>query len=172
MLTLHDGRRDRVLAVARAVDSRGRRRYHLDIKLDTLVTKVNLDDCLRATGVSYLEGKSLYRADPRSPAAGAGNPGSANATREVIIAGGTFNTPQILQLSGIGPRDELERLGIPVRANLPGVGRNLRDVSNNLLFFIIPPRTNLLTLDDGSTSRWPSSARPLPTSPSPRTAPF
>lgn len=119
--------RDRVLAVARAVDCHGRRRYHLDIKLDTLVTKVNLDDCLRATGVSYLEGKSLYRADPRSPGAGAGTPGSVNVTREVIVAGGTFNTPQLLQLSGIGPRAELERLGIPVRADLPGVGRNLRD---------------------------------------------
>ena len=45
----------------------------------------------------------------------------------MIVAGGAFNSPQILQLSGIGPAEVLEPLGIPVRVNLPGVGRNLQD---------------------------------------------
>jgi choline dehydrogenase-like flavoprotein len=45
----------------------------------------------------------------------------------VILAGGAFNTPQLLMLSGIGPRDGLERHGIEVRVDLPGVGRNLQD---------------------------------------------
>jgi choline dehydrogenase-like flavoprotein len=45
----------------------------------------------------------------------------------VIVCGGAFNSPQLLMLSGIGPRAELERLGIPVRIDLPGVGRNLQD---------------------------------------------
>jgi choline dehydrogenase len=51
----------------------------------------------------------------------------ANATGEVILSGGAFNTPQLLMLSGIGPRDVLEPLGIPLRIELPGVGRNLQD---------------------------------------------
>ena len=49
------------------------------------------------------------------------------ASREVVLAGGAFNTPQLLMLSGVGPREELERHGIPVRVDLPGVGRNLQD---------------------------------------------
>jgi choline dehydrogenase-like flavoprotein len=49
------------------------------------------------------------------------------ASREVILAGGAFNTPQLLMLSGIGPRDVLDDNEIPVRVELPGVGRNLQD---------------------------------------------
>jgi choline dehydrogenase-like flavoprotein len=45
----------------------------------------------------------------------------------VILCGGTFNSPQLLMLSGIGPPDELQRLRIPVRVPLPGVGGNLQD---------------------------------------------
>jgi choline dehydrogenase-like flavoprotein len=51
----------------------------------------------------------------------------ARAAREVILCGGAFNTPQLLMLSGIGPRDVLEPLGIPLRLELPGVGKNLQD---------------------------------------------
>jgi choline dehydrogenase len=47
--------------------------------------------------------------------------------RELILAAGAINTPQLLLLSGIGDGDELRRLSIPVRVNLPGVGRNLTD---------------------------------------------
>ena len=46
---------------------------------------------------------------------------------EVILAGGTVNSPQLLLLSGIGPADHLRALGIPVAVDLPGVGRNLQD---------------------------------------------
>jgi choline dehydrogenase-like flavoprotein len=45
----------------------------------------------------------------------------------VILSGGAFNTPQLLMLSGIGPRAVLEPLGIPVRVEVPGVGKNLQD---------------------------------------------
>src|SRR5690606_26241513 len=47
--------------------------------------------------------------------------------REVILAAGAFNTPQLLMLSGIGPRDQLNALGIGIRVELPGVGKNLQD---------------------------------------------
>ncbi len=50
-----------------------------------------------------------------------------SATREVILSGGAFNTPQILKLSGIGPKEELVRHGIDVKMDLPGVGANLQD---------------------------------------------
>jgi choline dehydrogenase len=51
----------------------------------------------------------------------------ARATSEVILASGTVNSPQLLMLSGIGPANDLERLGLPVVRNLPGVGKNLQD---------------------------------------------
>lgn len=51
----------------------------------------------------------------------------ACACKEVIVSGGVFNSPQLLQLSGIGNAKLLSSLGIPVISNLPGVGENLRD---------------------------------------------
>ncbi|ETN43201.1 uncharacterized protein HMPREF1541_02360 [Cyphellophora europaea CBS 101466] len=106
--------------------------YPLTIQTQTLVTKINFDtttgDKPHATGVSYLHGQSLYRADPRAPRTGSGGiPGTATARREVIISGGTFNTPQILKLSGIGPAEELAEFDIPTLIDLPGVGTNMQD---------------------------------------------
>ncbi len=49
------------------------------------------------------------------------------ARREVVVSGGAVNSPQLLMLSGVGPREQLESLGIPVRRDLPGVGENLQD---------------------------------------------
>jgi len=78
------------------------------------------------TGVEYLRGERLYRAHRRASDS-AGEPRVVRASREVILAGGAFNTPQLLMLSGIGPRAALESRGIGVRVDLPGVGRNLQD---------------------------------------------
>ncbi|KAI1839359.1 hypothetical protein JX266_014430, partial [Neoarthrinium moseri] len=80
-----------------------------------------------AVGVDFLEGESLYRADPRAGSSEPTGSGSVNATREVIIAAGAFNTPQLLKLSGVGPREELEAFGIPTIVDLPGVGGNMQD---------------------------------------------
>ena len=51
----------------------------------------------------------------------------ATAEREVILCGGAVNSPQLLMLSGIGPAEHLNDLGIPVLSELPGVGQNLED---------------------------------------------
>lgn len=121
---------DFVMETINAVNADGSRKYHLDLQLETLVTNVRFDtsgDKPRAVGVDFLQGKSLYRADPRSGSASAGIPGSVNATREVILSAGTFNTPQLLKLSGIGPKEELSKFNIPVLVDLPGVGKNLQD---------------------------------------------
>jgi choline dehydrogenase len=115
----------------------------LTIQLESLVTRVlfsydnnrtrggaNSGNQPRAIGVEYLRGKSLYRADPRSSAGKATtNPTTHKvfARREVILSAGVFNTPQLLKLSGIGPREELDSFRIPVLVDLPGVGTRLQD---------------------------------------------
>jgi choline dehydrogenase len=109
-----------------------RERYpkNLVLKTDALAKQVLFaTGSNRAIGVEYLEGRHLYRADPLASAgaAAAAVRRRAFARREVILAGGAFNSPQLLMLSGIGPRAVLERFGIPVRVDLPGVGRNLQD---------------------------------------------
>lgn len=128
---MRNGPREFVLATANALNADGTRKYHLDIKLETLVTKVRFSQVAgskpRAIGVDFLTGKSLYRADPRAPKTASGTPGSVDATREVILSAGAFNTPQLLKLSGIGPAAELASFQIPLIVNLPGVGTNMQD---------------------------------------------
>jgi choline dehydrogenase len=55
---------------------------------------------------------------------------NVTASIEVIVAGGAFNTPQILKLSGIGPREGLERFDIPVAVDLPAVLSSVRNVES------------------------------------------
>jgi len=124
-----NGPRDFVLSVANAEGRNGGRKYHLDVALNTFVTKINFDtskDTPRATGVNFLNGESLYAADPRYSAS-KGSKGSVNVKKEVIISAGTFETPKLLKLSGVGPKEELSRFGIDVVKDLPGVGTNLQD---------------------------------------------
>lgn len=114
------GARERVLDVVQKHPER------LVVEMDALATRVLFDDHNRATGVEYIKGARLYRAhvDPDSTP---GKTYQVTARREVILCGGSYNTPQLLMLSGIGPRAELEKHGIPVRVDLPGVGSNLQD---------------------------------------------
>ncbi|CAI9549445.1 unnamed protein product [Staurois parvus] len=86
-------------------------RPNVSVKEKTIVTKV-LFQGLRATGVEYVQN---------------GRKKKAFASKEVILSGGAINSPQLLMLSGIGNASELTKLGIPVIAHLPGVGKNLQD---------------------------------------------
>jgi choline dehydrogenase len=110
-----------------------RANHGLEIKTHALCARILFAEGPenRAIGVEYLEGARLYRASPGSPelSAQAGIPRMVKAAREVIVAGGAFNSPQILMLSGIGPRELLEHpsIGIRTRVDLPGVGKNLQD---------------------------------------------
>lgn len=124
-----NGSREFILQVANARNRDGSKRYPLDVRLNCHVTKVTFDTSTppRATGVEFLDGRGLYRASPLSRSAGRGTPGRAAASREVVVSGGAYNSPQLLKLSGIGPAAELHRFGIPVVADRPGVGANLQD---------------------------------------------
>lgn len=98
----------------------------LHIELDALAARVTFDERGAANGVEYLKGEGLYRAHA-APSPSDGERREVRARREVILCGGAFNSPQLLMLSGIGPAGQLREHGIPVRVDLPGVGRNLQD---------------------------------------------
>ena len=102
------------MSAARAFLKPARKRRNLRVITNAHATKILLDG-KRATGVAYKRGGV------------SGRPDEVHASREVIISGGTINSPQLLQLSGIGPTNLLNNLGVEVLHNLPGVGENLRD---------------------------------------------
>jgi choline dehydrogenase len=105
--TTRNGRRCSAAAYLRPA----RRRSNLVIETKALATRVIVKG-RRAVGVEF-----------NTP----GGPRTAHARREVIVCGGTFNSPQLLQLSGIGPAGLLRELGVTVVHDLPGLGANLQD---------------------------------------------
>jgi choline dehydrogenase len=123
-----NGAREFILQVRDAKNDDGSKKYPLDVRMNCHVTKVTFDKSTppRATGVEFLDGQYLYKASPKNKGA-KGTAGSAAASREVIVAGGTYNSPQLLKLSGVGPAEELKKFDIPVVVDLPGVGTNLQD---------------------------------------------
>ncbi len=106
--TIRNGRRCSA-AVAFLRPAMGR--PNLTVETNALVTRVILEGA-RATGVEYARNGRLHR---------------VSTTREVLLAGGVFNTPQLLMLSGIGEADHLREVGIEPKVNLSGVGKNLQD---------------------------------------------
>jgi choline dehydrogenase len=98
---------------------------NLKIQTETFVTKIILEGT-KAVGVEAVQGKALYKADPRNNE-GKGNVVKYFANREVIISAGSYNTPQLLMLSGIGDSKQLKEFGIETKVELPGVGSNLMD---------------------------------------------
>ena len=105
--TIRNGRRS---STANAFLKPARGRANLTVATNAHSTRVLLEGT-RAKGIEYVQDGSTQR---------------ATASREVIVAAGTFNTPQLLMLSGIGPAEHLRGLGINVAADLP-VGKNLQD---------------------------------------------
>ncbi|HWF09715.1 MAG TPA: GMC family oxidoreductase [Bryobacteraceae bacterium] len=100
---------------------------NLTVMTDCLVTKVIMEGHT-ATGVEYTQTPHAYRASPMAdPKAGTPVKQVLKASREVIISAGTFNSPQILKLSGIGPASELSQFGIHTVVDLGGVGAGMMD---------------------------------------------
>lgn len=114
-------RRGRRFSVLDGYLGQARRRPNLTVVTGAFVTRVHLEDG-RAVGVAY-------RADPEDEAED-----EVLANNEVILCAGAIGTPQLLQLSGVGPRAILEDAGVEIRHELPGVGANLVDhLANGLL---------------------------------------
>ena len=107
-MTTRDGRR---CSAAVAYLRPALARANLQVATGAMVTRIVIDRGA-ATGVEWRV---------------RGRPKSAQARREVILCGGAINSPQMLMLSGIGPADDLRARGLTVKADRPGVGRNLQD---------------------------------------------
>jgi choline dehydrogenase-like flavoprotein len=88
-----------------------RNRPNLVVRTNAHAARIDIEDG-RAVGVSYMNGRT---------------PQTARARGEVIVAGGVFNSPQLLQLSGIGPGSLLQERGIPVIRDMPAVGNHMQD---------------------------------------------
>jgi len=110
------------------------RRPNLWVVTDALATRVIIEDG-RAVGIAY-------RQD--------GEERELRCRREVILSGGAINSPQLLLLSGVGPAAHLAAMGIAVRRDLPGVGRNLQDHYQARTLFRC---TRPVTLNDIMASR-------------------
>jgi choline dehydrogenase len=107
-LNIRDGRR---CSTANTYLKPAMQRANVEVITHALASRV-LFDGRRAVGVEFKHGETITR---------------ATCTREVILAAGTIQSPQLLELSGIGAAEHLQRIGIPVVRNLPGVGENLQD---------------------------------------------
>jgi choline dehydrogenase len=108
---IQNGRR---VSAARGYLKPAMKRGNLDVRTNAHATSIVFEG-KRAVGVAYRRGGRD------------GAPAEVRARREVILAGGTYNSPQLLQLSGVGPAALLREKGIEVRHDLAGVGENLRD---------------------------------------------
>ncbi len=98
----------------------------------TIITQAHVTRVLLSEGKADLTATGIeYRDD-------AGALHQISATREVILSAGAVGSPQILMLSGIGPRREIEAVDIPCRHELPAVGKNLKDHLHCALFFPAP----------------------------------
>jgi len=108
---IHNGRR---VSAARGYLRPAMKRRNLTVRTHAHATNLIFEG-KRAVGVRYLKGGRN------------GTPVEVRAAREVILSGGAVNTPQLLQISGVGPAALLQSLGIAVKHELAGVGENLRD---------------------------------------------
>jgi choline dehydrogenase len=127
-MTVHRGRR---CSAARAYLRPAMKRGNVAVLTHAAAARVIVEG-RRATGVEYQQGGQTHL---------------AHARRDIILAGGAINTPQLLKLSGIGPQQELRDHGIDVVHHLPGVGENLQD---HLEFYFQVACTRNITLYSAS----------------------
>ncbi len=152
---IHAGDEEGVGKIELTIDRNGRRastyaaylkpamnRPNLTVRINAMTQRV-LTESKRATGVEYRHDGQLK---------------TALATREVILSGGSYNSPQLLMLSGIGPAEHLREMGIDVVHDLPGVGQNLSEHPRVPVLFEAKPVTfvNELRADRATLSvlRW------------------
>lgn len=115
--TLRNGRRE---STARSYLVPAKDRPNLHVIKHAYVHKINIDDKRQVTGLKF-----QYNNEHEL---------EATIRKEVVVSAGAINSPQLLMLSGIGPKEHLTKLGIPVKKDLP-VGRNLQDHVIVPLFF-------------------------------------
>ncbi|CAN7569350.1 choline dehydrogenase [Rhizobium sp. LjRoot30] len=125
----------RRISVSDAFLKPARKRKNLTVVTQALASRIVMEG-RRAAGVEY-----------RTPA----GTRIARARCEVIVSGGVFGSPQLLQLSGIGPAADLNAAGVPVVLDLPGVGKNLHDHFNIHIGYRC---SKPITLNDLALSNW------------------
>ncbi len=106
--TIFKGRR---VSSARAFLRPALKRPNIELRTKAHATRIIFDG-KRAVGIQYSRGGRSFE---------------IRARREIVLSGGSVNSPQLLQLSGVGPANLLKDIGVPVHHALPGVGENLRD---------------------------------------------
>ena len=122
--TIGEGRRS---STSRAYLHPARGRPNLHVQTGALTRRIVIENG-RAVGVEYLQRGRLQR---------------AHAAREVLLSAGSYNSPQILMLSGVGPADELKSHGIAPLHHLPGVGQNLSEHPNFISIYALRDRAGL-----------------------------
>ena len=127
-------RKGRRWSASRAYLDPARKRPNLEIRTGQMVTRV-LFDGNRATGVELKRGSGVERI----------------AAGEVVLAGGSINSPQTLMVSGVGPADHLKDLGIPVVADVAWVGDNLQD---HLEVYIQYKSLQPVSMQPSATQKW------------------
>jgi 4-pyridoxate dehydrogenase len=115
-MTIKNGKR---ASTANAYLRPAMKRGGVEIQVNALALQVLMEGS-RATGIEYRQHGVVHK---------------VRATREVILAGGVINTPQLLNLSGIGDPAELKAHDIPVKVAIPGVGKNLQDHVSTILMY-------------------------------------
>lgn len=129
------------MSTARAFLRPAMKRANLSVETGVLVKELNFAGN-RIAGVTFARGM------------GKGEPEPVTAKREVIVCGGAINSPQLLQLSGIGNPEHLKSIGVPVKVALPGVGYNFHDHYVARVVRKIEGRTTVNELSRGPRLAW------------------
>ncbi|KAK4498519.1 hypothetical protein PRZ48_011177 [Zasmidium cellare] len=140
MRTTYEGRRTTAADYITADQERTNVTIICNATVDKVILERGADGTLEAKGAEYVDKD--------------GNHVKVNASREVIIAGGTYCSPAILMRSGIGPKKDLEAVGVDVQVDLPGVGENLQD--HQLIFMYYELKEADLT-DDARVNHDPNA---------------